>query len=232
MRLRPAQALCLEPAQVRALRAPRFGAGAAQAGFWAVRGQRTPSRIFRITLERGGFWGIKFPQSATNLFRACASQLLAARGRVFRNGGRDSRRLRGGPSLSAFEVQRLEPSSPISGATSVELVSRPVRPALCMPPRSPWPLGHVRFNPTLPGGSPGEPKTGGAGSGCTLLPWIAPGRAYRCQGSQVFISIVTPIHSDPVWQVLSATSQMWPRGWGQREFESKGLRHRGETVAL
>lgn len=160
MRLRPAQALCLEPAQVRALRAPRFGAGAAQAGFWAVRGQRTPSRIFRITLERGGFWGIKFPQSATNLFRACASQLLAARGRVFRNGGRDSRRLRGGPSLSAFEVQRLEPSSPISGATSVELVSRPVRPALCMPPRSPWPLGHVRFNPTLPGGSPGHQRLG------------------------------------------------------------------------
>lgn len=49
MRLRLVQGFCLEPAQVRALRARRFEAEAAQAVFWTVRGQRIPSRIFRIT---------------------------------------------------------------------------------------------------------------------------------------------------------------------------------------
>lgn len=138
-RPRPVQA----PSGVRASRAPPFRAGAAHGGFGTVRGQQTPNRVFKETLERGGFWGIKFPPAASGLVSRMRPGRLAARGGVCRSGGRDSRRLRTGlrSGPGKFKAAGLVPVE--SDAASVELVSGPVRPAPRRPRGSPWPLGHV-----------------------------------------------------------------------------------------
>lgn len=103
-----------------------FRAGAAQAGFWALRGQQILSRVFKETLERGGFWGIKFPQAVSDLFRACgraASQRGAgSAGAVGGAYGACAGALR--RRLSKFKAAGPFPSE--SGAAAVELEFRPV----------------------------------------------------------------------------------------------------------
>lgn len=123
----------VEPAEVHSSRAPWFRAGAAQARFWTVGGQQTPSRVFKETLERGGLWGIKFP-GRLGLIRACVRSASPR--------GAESVKTVGGIYGACAEDPRLQPSKfeahfparPALVGASVELVSRPVRLDPRMPP--------------------------------------------------------------------------------------------------